>query len=259
VPAGTLSYIAPLQGFFVKAVYTSPKLAFIPSARVHKPITYYKDASNTEILVRLQTETEEGTDELVICKNENSKLDFEQFDSEKLFNDSPVEIYSQSTSGENLVINTINVTANNIIPLGIRGNAGKKVKITAFALETAEQVYLEDRFKGKLISLTENTAYEFELPCENLIGRFFIRFSNTNASLTTTDVKVFENDNELNIIAQTGEDLQTVEVYSLTGACVFKAEGNSNVFNTKLQLAPAVYMVRVKTSIATQNVKVSWK
>jgi len=260
VPAGTLSYIAPLQGFFVKAVYTSPKLAFIPSARVHKPITYYKDASNTEILVRLKTETEEGTDELVICKNENSKLDFEQFDSEKLFNDSPVEIYSQSASGENLVINTINVTANNIIPLGIRGNAGKKVKITAFALETAEQVYLEDRFKGKLINLTENTAYEFELPNENLIGRFFIRFNNTNAALTTSDVKVFENNNELNIIAQTGEDLQTVEVYSLTGACVFKAEGgNSNVFNTKLQLAPAVYMVRVKTSIATQNVKVSWK
>ncbi|MFZ4414174.1 MAG: T9SS type A sorting domain-containing protein, partial [Bacteroidales bacterium] len=259
VPAGTLSYIAPLQGFFVKAVYTSPKLAFTPSARLHKPITYYKDASNTEILVRLKTETEEGSDELVICKNNNSKLDFEQFDSEKLFNDSPVEIYSQSTSGENLVINTINATANNIIPLGIRGNAGKKVKITAFALETAEQVYLEDRFKGKLISLTENTAYEFELPTESLIGRFFIRFNNTNAALTTSDVKVFENDNELNIIAQTGEELQTIEVYSLTGACVYKTVGNSNVFKTKLQLAPAVYMVRVKTSIATQNVKVSWK
>ena len=259
VPAGTNSYIAPLQGFFVKAVYASPKLAFAPSARVHKPITYYKDASNTEIIVRLKTETEEGTDELVICKNDNSKLDFEQFDSEKLFNDLPVEIYSQSTSGEKLVINTINTTDNTIIPLGIRGNTGKKVKITAFALETAEQVYLEDRFKGKLISLAENTAYEFELPTENLIGRFFIRFGNTNAALTTSDVKVFENDNELNIIAQTGEDLQTVEVYSLTGACVFKTEGNSNVFTTKLQLAPAMYMVRVKTSIATQNVKVSWK
>ena len=258
VPAGTNSYIAPLQGFFVKAVYTSPKLSFTPSARVHKPITYYKDASNTEILVRLKTETEEGSDELVICKNDKSKLDFEQFDSEKLFNDSPVEIYSQSASGEKLVINTIN-TDNTIIPLGIKGNTGKKVKITAFALETAEQVYLEDRFKGKLISLTENTAYEFELPTENLIGRFFIRFGNTNAVLTTSDVKVFENDNELNIIAQTGENLQTVEVYSLTGACVFKTEGNSNVFTTKLQLAPAIYMVRVKTSIATQNVKVSWK
>jgi hypothetical protein len=259
VPAGTNSYIAPLQGFFVKAVYASPKLAFIPSARVHKPITYYKDASNTEILLRLKTETEEGMDELVICKNNNSKLGFEQFDSEKLFSDSPVEIYSQSTSGEKLIINTINTIDNTIIPLGIKGNAGKKVKITAFALETAEQIYLEDRFKGKLISLTENTSYEFELPTDNLIGRFFIRFNNTNAALTTSDVKVFENDNELNIIAQTGEELKSIEVYSLTGACVYKAEGNTNVFNTKLQLAPAVYMVRVKTSIATQNVKVSWK
>ncbi|MFZ4402354.1 MAG: T9SS type A sorting domain-containing protein, partial [Bacteroidales bacterium] len=205
------------------------------------------------------TETEEGSDELVICKNNNSKLDFEQFDSEKLFNDSPVEIYSQSTSGENLVINTINATANNIIPLGIRGNAGKKVKITAFALETAEQVYLEDRFKGKLISLTENTAYEFELPTESLIGRFFIRFNNTNAALTTSDVKVFENDNELNIITQTGENIEQVEVFTVTGSRIFKTDVASNMLTTKLDLTTGVYLVRVRTNLGSQNVKVNWR
>ncbi|MFZ4400637.1 MAG: putative Ig domain-containing protein, partial [Bacteroidales bacterium] len=159
VPSGTLPFIAPLQGFFVKAISTNPKLNFTPSARVHNTATYYKEATTTEILLRLKTETDEGIDELVICKNPEAKLGFEKFDSEKMFNGNPLEMYTQSTTGERLVINTINTTTQTVIPLCINGNAGKKAKITAFALETTENVYLEDRFKGKLISLSENTSY----------------------------------------------------------------------------------------------------
>jgi hypothetical protein len=260
VPANTKPFIAPLQGFFVKAVYSSPKLAFTPSARTHATSSYYKDFSNNEILLRLKTETDEGIDELVICKNSDSKLDFERFDSEKLFNDLPVAMYSQSTTGEKLIINSINTTNNTIIPLGIIGNTGKKAKITAFGLETAEQAYLEDRMMGKLISLSENTTYEFEFPTDVITGRFFIRFGNNNAVLSSSDVKVFENDNLLNIVAQTGEELQEVEVFTVTGARVFKAEiGKTNVYVNELQLAPAIYLVRVKTSISTQNIKLNWK
>jgi hypothetical protein len=260
VPANTKPFIAPLQGFFVKAVYSSPKLAFTPSARTHATSSYYKDFSNNEILLRLKTETDEGIDELVICKNPDAKLGFEKFDSEKLFNDLPVAIYSQSATGEMLIINSINTTSNTIIPLGIIGNAGKKAKITAFGLESTEQAYLEDRFKGKLISLSENTTYEFEFPTEHINGRFFIRFGNVHAPLTTSEVKVFENNNELNIIAQCGEELQLVEVFTVTGASVYKsAIGNANMFKAKFDLSPGVYLVRVQTSIGTQNVKISWK
>jgi len=78
--------------------------------------------------------------------------------------------------------------------------------------------------------------------------------------LLTSDVTVFENNNQLSIIAQTGEELQEVEVYSLTGACVFKVKAsNGNMFTSELQLVPAMYLIRVKTSITTQNVKMIWK
>jgi hypothetical protein len=169
-------------------------------------------------------------------------------------------MYSEASTGERLVINTINTTSNTIIPLGLKGEAGMKAKITAFDLESGEQVYLEDRLKGKLISLTENTAYEFEFPTDNIQGRFFIRFGINTAPLTTSNVSVFENNNkELNVIAQTGEDIQTVELYSITGACIFKTSGNGNTFIKKLELADGVYMVRIKTSLTTQNVKVNWR
>ncbi|MFZ4414018.1 MAG: hypothetical protein ACOYOV_13115, partial [Bacteroidales bacterium] len=260
VPSGTTPYIAPLQGFFVRAVYTSPRLSFLPSARLHSSSAYYKGASNTEILLRLKTETDKGADELVICKNQDSKLDFEQFDSEKLFADLPLQIYSQSMSGEKLVINSINTTAHAIIPLGINGSAGDKARITAFALESAEQVYLEDRLKGKMISLSENTTYDFEFPSDNITGRFFIRFGDINTSLTNSDIKVFEDHDKISIIAQTGEEIQSVEIIAVTGSCVFKAEvDNGNVFVREVQLPRAIYMVRVKTSISTQNVKINWK
>ncbi|MFZ4414048.1 MAG: hypothetical protein ACOYOV_13270, partial [Bacteroidales bacterium] len=259
VPAGTTPYIAPLQGFFVRAVYTGPKLSFLPSARLHSTLGFYKGTGNTEILVRLKTETDRGVDELVICKNPNAALDFEQFDSEKLFGGMPVEFYSQSASGEKLVINSINTTQT-VIPLGINGSAGVQGKITAFALETSEQLYLEDRLKAKFISLSENTSYEFDFSTDQIIGRFFIHFGAVNTSPMTSDVKVFVVDHQLNVIAQTGEELQQIEVFASTGARVFKAEpGKTNVFTTDLKLAPAMYLVRVKTILGTQHVKISWK
>ena len=256
VPAGTTPYIAPLQGFFVRAVYTGPKLSFLPSARLHSTLGFYKGYTNTEILLRLKTETDRGVDELVICKNPNSALDFEQFDSEKLFGGMPVEFYSLSASGEKLVINSINTTQT-VIPLGINGNAGAKGKITAFALETAEQLYLEDRLKAKFISLSENTTYDFDFSTDQITGRFFIHFGAVNPSAMTSDVKVFVVDHQLNVIAQTGEELQQIEVFTPTGARVFKTDASkTNVFATELQLAPAIYLVRVKTTLGTQNVKI---
>ena len=257
VPVGTTPYIAPLQGFFVKACNTNPKLSFPPSARTHSNSAYYKDAS-TEIVLRLKAETGEGADELVICKNNTAKQGFEEFDSEKMLNGNPLEMYSYAKTGEKLTINTIDNTQT-IIPLGINGMAGSKAKITAFALETSNQVYLEDRHKGKLISLSENTEYSFDFPTNELQGRFFIRFGDVNTPITSSDVKVFKNSNELNVIAQTGENIEQLEVYSLTGACLFKANSNSNMFTTSLDLATGVYMIRVKTNITTQNVKLNWK
>ena len=256
VPAGTTPYIAPLQGFFVRAVYSNPKISFLPTARLHSSTVFYKESSNTEILVRLKTVTDKGEDELVICKNQDATIGFEQFDSEKLFAGMPVEFYSQSATGEKLVINSINTTLTTI-PLGINGSAGAKGRITAFGLETAEQVYLEDRLKGKFISLSENTTYDFEFPMDQLIGRFFIRFGAINPSPMTSDVKVFVNEHQLNVMAQTGEELQQIEMFTFSGARVFNAEvGKTNVFSTDLKLAPAIYLVRVKTSLATQNVKI---
>jgi len=258
VPANTTPYIAPLQGFFVKAVYTNPKISFPPSARTHISSVYYKTATSTEILLRLKVETESGNDELVICRNPEANHCFEQFDSEKMFNELPVEIYSQSSTGENLIINSINTT-NTIIPIGIKGSVGTKAKITAFALETSEQIYLEDRFKGKLIRLSENTNCNFEFDSDIVSGRFFIRFSNISTPLTVSEIMIFEDNNQLSIIAQTGEELQLIEVFSMTGTSVFKSEvDNLNVFTSKLNLSSGIYIVSVKTSLGTKNVKMRW-
>ena len=258
VPSGTKPFIAPMQGFFVKANSANPRLTFPLSALTHSSSAFYKEGSLTEILVRLRAENVMGTDELVVCKNPEAKNDFEEFDSEKMFDGQALEMYSQSAGGEKLVINTINAT-NTIIPLGLTGNTGAKTRITAYDLESGEQVYLEDRYKGKLISLSENTVYDFEFPTEMITGRFFLRFGNISTPITS-DVRVFEDNSQLNIIAQTGEDIQGVEVYTLTGACVYKVKaGNGNMFTGTLDLVPAMYLVRVQTSIATQNVKIIWK
>ena len=259
VPSTTKQFIAPLQGFFVRAIYTNPRITLPLSARTHTTGTFYKEADNTEILVRLKTETDMGMDEMVICKNPDALLTYEDYDSEKMFDGLPVGMYSQAASGEKLVINTINDT-NTIIPLSIMGSTGDKATITAFDLESSIPVYLEDRLKGKITNLSENSSYNFEFPTNEVTGRFFIRFNNSNAPLTTSAINVFASNQKLNIIAQTGEEIQEVEVFTLTGACVFKATPSSiNVFTETLNLSSAIYLVKVKTSLATKNVKVSWE
>lgn len=94
---------------------------------------------------------------------------------------------------------------------------------------------------------------------ENFVCRFFIRFGDINTPLTSSDVKVFENDNLLNIIAQTGENIEQVEVFTVTGARVYKSDAASNMLTTKLDLTAGVYLVRVSTNLGTQNVKMNWK
>ena len=259
VPSTTKQFIAPMQGFFVKAICAKPRITLPLSARTHTTGTFYKEANNTEILVRLKTETEMGMDEMVICRNPDAKLTYEDYDSEKMFDGLPVGMYSQAASGEKLVINTISDT-NTIIPLSIMGSAGDKAMITAFDLESSIPVYLEDRLKGKITNLSENSSYNFEFPTNEVTGRFFIRFNNSNAPLTASNINVFATSQKLNIIAQTGEEIQEVEVFTLTGACVFKAKpSRSNVFTETLNLSSAIYLVKVKTSLSTKNVKMNWE
>ena len=109
------------------------------------------------------------------------------------------------------MINTVNNTGE-AIPLVVSGKEGAGAKITAFALESKEKVYLEDRYMGKIISLAENTVYEFDFPSDVISGRFFVRFGEVNHPPAVSDVKVFESNRHLNIIAQTGEQLQKIEV-----------------------------------------------
>lgn len=257
VPSGTSPYIAPFQGFFVKSNFLSPKLIFYLSARTHNISSFYKNNS-TEILVRLKVESDECIDELVICRNQSAKNEFEDYDSEKILNESCLEFYSLSSTGEKLTINTIN-DFNISIPLGLNENTKKKTKISAFNLESIEKVYLEDRYKSKLISLSENAEYEFESNLFDNQGRFFIKFGNTSMNLTNSEIKVFVNDNFLNIIAQTGENIEFVEIYSLTGNCIYKTICNCNLFKTKLELAPSIYLAKIKTTLGIKNEKVSWK
>ncbi|MFZ4399642.1 MAG: T9SS type A sorting domain-containing protein [Bacteroidales bacterium] len=112
---------------------------------------------------------------------------------------------------------------------------------------------------GKWFILRENKWSNFEMNTENFVCRFFIRFGDINTPLTSSDVKVFENDNLLNIIAQTGENIEQVEVFTVTGARVYKSDAASNMLTTKLDLTAGVYLVRVSTNLGTQNVKMNWK
>jgi hypothetical protein len=114
-------------------------------------------------------------------------------------------------------------------------------------------------WRARTSCLAENTEYSFIADEKSEYGRFFIRFGNTNTGLTSSDINVTQSGSELSIIAQTGECIEQIEIYTITGARVYSAMGNSNLHTVNLNLSPAMYLIRVKTSIETQNLKFNWK
>ncbi|MBX9837826.1 MAG: T9SS type A sorting domain-containing protein [Silvanigrellaceae bacterium] len=70
---------------------------------------------------------------------------------------------------------------------------------------------------------------------------------------------VTQSGSELSIIAQTGESIEQIEIFTITGASVYSAIESTNVHTVNLNLSKAIYLIRVKTSIETQNLKFNWK
>lgn len=247
VPAGTTGLIAPFQGFFVKAVYTSPRLIFPLSAKTHGTSTYYKEANNeTAILVRLKLESNGLSDELVICKNDNSSIELEEFDSEKMLTDQLVSICSKVSSGEQLVINTINKTENTIIPLGLKGYAGMNATLTAFALKSNIPIYLEDKLKGKIIRLFENVTYDFTLPYDNIIDRFFIRFDNISSANLSISVYPNPVKNELNVSSP--DLIKNIQIFNIIGQVIMDENINDNHYKINTSsYNKGIYFIQVES------------
>jgi len=207
--------IPPMQSFWVKTTSATNTLGFTNSMRLHQDQSVIANrlkmpAYNTQKLLRFEIANGANKDETVVYFNDNALNTFDEYDSQKMFNETAgvPEIYTY-TDSKNLVINGLNaIQLNTEIPLGFRtGLTDLSLNYTLKAtqlqnLDTDSELVLIDKDNGNSETvLNEGSEYTFNSAAVNTTTRFGIVF---RAKGTTTggnianeykDILVYRNEN----------------------------------------------------------------
>jgi len=174
IPTNNEKFIAPCQGFLVKAKGNGT-MEITGGARTHYATTFYKNSDEiVPNLVRLQVSGNGYTDQAVVRFVPESTSGFDgQFDALKLYGDVAGAAQLYSIADLPLSINSLPETS--IVPIGVRIGAIGNYTISAIEINDFSEISLEDTKTGIFTDLLKN-AYTFNfVPGENE-QRFVLHF-----------------------------------------------------------------------------------
>jgi photosystem II stability/assembly factor-like uncharacterized protein len=175
---GVSDFIAPMQGFWVKAA--SPGVFTIQNnAREHASQTWLKTTSAETMSIHLKITTSENTfsDELIVrFGNQNDGGGAEKMYSMETM---APEIYSTKLN-KTWSINLLTVVADHsIIPIGFKPGINGSYKISATGTQTFGSVVLEDLKTATQQLLSTLPDYSFNAQTTDDPNRFLLHFSTT--------------------------------------------------------------------------------
>ena len=250
--------IPAMQGFFVKADGPSPSLVIPEASRIHSNQCAYKN-STTALVLKTKLLGGSYSDETVLYNPRPlSGPPGSLYNVAKLtgFREAP-QLYLFQNMKKYSVLQLDTLTGTCIIPLGIKKGNTDTLRFEFSGLETfsAEDVFLlEDRIEGKTIDLREQPFYNFISlnPEEN--SRFFLHYRNTSGTYAPTilnKVKLYTDKGDLRIEGL--EDFLGCEmlgVYDMAGKRIVEQLIPPGITRVHLNLAPAVYAVRISVGSA---------
>ena len=249
----TINYIAPGEGFFVKAVdgagtdlsFTQDMMAFgkgvnFNDSKVNDP---YRNAIFKIELQDLDNNKSDYT-KLFFTDKATKGLD-PGYDSEKFFmgpnskiftrllqNDKGVNYHNQSLPMQDL--------KDAVVPLGINSNASSmNLKIKENTIDHLYNVFLEDRLKNTIVEFDEDIALELDKNSDNTI-RFYLHFTDGMIPELPTDgddFRIFKVSNDEIKLMGSPETNYNAKVYDFSGRLVreisFTHKVNINEIDSK--------------------------
>lgn len=269
----TNGYIAATQGFWVRTSDTigsqsSYSLTLPASQRVASPTTaFYKENQIIENMLRLNVQSDDYSDELIIGFDPNSTAGFDNyFDAYKLSTEvSSIKIFSVSNDINQAVNYLPNIENNEIVPVSFIAGADGTFSINAKGIESFPvgiPIYLEDKQDNVFINLRLIPEYSFTGSALDNQERFNIHFAapigideQDISPMGSIHIYSWEKSVFVNIPFQFNG---MIEVYDLLGKRIIqkKAEiGNNEIslFNSQ-----GYYIVKVvgNSGIKTQKVNI---
>jgi hypothetical protein len=223
-------YIAPMQGFFVKAA-TTGSLTVSGKSRVGKFNDSKIILKNNSIKLKLN-DSQGLSDEVLFRVNPNATYGFDdELDAIKLQGnvDSP-SLHMKSEDDVKYAVNTIpSVNSSNNIPLTIECSKGGMFTLSAKGSRNFEYscpVVLEDRQLNKFIDLRSDSVYSFYHTPDMNPERFVIHFSSPTG-IEVQEETVSETIVNSGEVTVTGKEnvIYTANLYTCDGRLISTAKG----------------------------------
>jgi hypothetical protein len=271
---GTTKYIAPEQGFFVKAKDLTPSLGtertligLKQSSRSHSTQNWLKHASTVDdnfLKLKLTTDANAFSDEVIVLFDENydGNGGAEKFGSWQV---TAPEIYSVKEENTYSIDLYQGVTPELMVNVSAKCAVNSTYTISAINIDDfslSNIVYLEDLKTGNKVNLKEVGSYSFTGGPNDDKARFRVTF----AEITGTEdaelkkpvyIYSFEKDVYVNASSLTTGSCD-VYIYDAIGRMVFNAKYIPSVGNNKFTTlsAPGTYIVKVISPTGTTAAKV---
>lgn len=233
-------YIAPMQGFFVKASEQAGSLTVQSNSRVREINDSKLSLKHNSIKFRLSTEN--GTADEVLFRvmpdataGFDNSLDAIKFES----NPESAYLYLQSTDDTRYAVNSIPAVASSMqMPLSIHCAATENFKLSvtgAFDFEIRYPVVLEDKELKLFMDLREDSLYAFTHSPEMNSDRFVIHFDSPDGIAEEGGV---ETNLQINfgevVVSGTENEIYTASLFSTDGKLI---SSNSGILSEGINLA----------------------
>lgn len=245
---GQTQYIAPMQGFFVKAT-AEGSVTFTDATKSITP-SYFRNAES-QTLIRLQLKSDKNlSDETVIRVKFGATDKFDaEMDANKLIStESGIPQIFTQIALEEYAVNTISQINEGLkVPVKIMLSGAGKYIISISELKDFDSglpVYMFDTKNRKLINLL-NENIEFETNVSETIETYLL-FTNTPTSTieeNTHNITVFSKHKSL-VVEGMSKSPHEIQVYTLDGVLVFKQSVNTGKIDIPVK-SEGIYAVKI--------------
>lgn len=264
-PSGqTTQFIPPMQGFYVYAFATTGSLRIDNTDRVHSTNVLHTPVINQ--VVRLKLNDGKSSDYAVVYENELAANDYEETDTDKMFDYDFHQLYTLEGEHELSLNGLLNATAKGSVDMGMVVPNNGPYTIEATDLGVEEDVILEDKFNHTFQDMKANPVYSFTSNAGTFNNRFVLHFTATESVAVTETVgetegvKVFNTSNkQVKVwVSNATAEYQgaTVKVYDAVGNLIERKNMTSNELYLDLDIANGIYMVEVTGTNKTFTKKV---
>ncbi|MCL2650129.1 MAG: Ig-like domain-containing protein [Candidatus Azobacteroides sp.] len=212
------------------------------------------EQTNTASLIYRQ-----GASNSFIPGEDSYKLYTEKMDD--YLNDKPLVLYTSSSDGFPLEVNTFGNTDENI-KLGIRTSFTGEIELDFSGVEnfiSDKDIFLRDLEKGAVINLRETPVYTFtkETADTELKDRFLLTFSSVTGMDNTQQgnaIVIFAEGDRLQVISN-NDLLKSVQVFDLQGRLLEGTSPLSRTFTTTINYR-GVYVIKAESDNSSEVKKI---